>query len=510
MVYSDDDLQRIAEMQEGSLEDISFAVLLNALSRSARSVVLEINRNQLTKEIVFESGSPVECRSNLVHETLSRFMVSAGKIDEAIANACFAESCTSGKRFGDILIERGIINAEGLFKLLQQNLAKKLLDGFSWRDGSFRMIEHVGSSDSNLKVNVAQLIIIGVTRFATQAQVDGSIGPLIGKSLTMHPEPFFSLDDIKLSAAQKPLVEVLSKRNLRVDELAGETGIPYQDLTRLLYAMTLIGNVIREDQMPAGIASQATLSEPTIKPEIRVADPPSSNDESRNDLMGLVLNHRRMDAFELLGIEENSALDFVEKRFLEFAEKYRPSRFENDLRDRAQVVFLAGARAYGKLIDPARRRTLAESRSTVNEPKSRGGSGDQFRIETNLLDPAKQFEMGIKLMAKGDFRAALTQLEFAADLDSQNAVYRAEVAFCRFKIDPEHQGRSGLVDLQQALRIDPRCGIAMYYAGEILRFQGRFAEAEDVLQKAIKPMTPDRRPIDALREIKAERKTRRK
>ena len=45
-----------------------------------------------------------------------------------------------------------------------------------------------------------------------------------------------------------------------------------------------------------------------------------------------------------------------------------------------------------------------------------------------------------------------------------------------------------------------------FYAGQILRFQGRLDEAEDVLQKAIKPMTPDRRPIDALRDLRAERK----
>jgi len=226
--------------------------------------------------------------------------------------------------------------------------------------------------------------------------------------------------------------------------------------------------------------------------------------------MQLVLNHRRMDAFELLGVEENSTLPDIEARFMGFAEKFLPSHFETELEDRARCVFLAGVRAYTRLIDPARRRAVAESRSAAEVPKTRGGSGDQFRIETNLLDPAMQYKKGAELMAAGDFRGALTQLEYAADLDSQNAMYRAEVAFCRFKIDPEGYGRAGLVDLQQALRIDSRCGIAMYYAGEILRSQGRFSEAEDVFQKAIKPMAPDRRPIDALREIKTDGKTRRK
>ena len=45
--------------------------------------------------------------------------------------------------------------------------------------------------------------------------------------------------------------------------------------------------------------------------------------------------------------------------------------------------------------------------------------------------------------------------------------------------------------------------LALYYAGTIFGESGDFQEAEPFLQKAIKLMQPDRRPIDALRKFKA-------
>ena len=81
------------------------------------------------------------------------------------------------------------------------------------------------------------------------------MGPLNGKELMLHPKPFFTLDDIKLSAKHQPLVEALSQRPMRVDELAAATNIVYQDLTRLLYALTMIRVVVRAEEAPVPVAA---------------------------------------------------------------------------------------------------------------------------------------------------------------------------------------------------------------------------------------------------------------
>ena len=144
-----------------------------------------------------------------------------------------------------------------------------------------------------------------------------------------------------------------------------------------------------------------------------------------------------------------------------------------------------------------RRRTLREERA--KKPAA------SFAIKTDLLDAEAQYKKGKALMEAGKDREALMLLEFAADCDPQNSLYAAELAWCRFQLTSAHAGRA-LKELRETLRRDPNCGIAAYYAGEIERQAGDPDEAEAHLRRAIKLMSPDRRPIDALKALSSERK----
>ena len=504
------ELDSVAKLQEGDLGETPFAVLLYALARARRTVAIQIRRGPLHKEIFLDDGVPVDCRSNLVHETLSRFMVSTGRLDEATAADAFRESVARSVRFGDVLIEKELVTAEELLKILQQNLAHKLLDGFSWRDGSFRLTASPPDLDSPLKVNIVQLVLIGVSRFATQEQIDGSIAPLIGTQLAINPKPVFSVDEIKLPAGHKPLVEALQAKPMRIDELATATGIAYQDLTRSLYALALIELVVPADQVPKP-APAASESKPQRATTTAVGSPtrppaPEVPEKVRAELMELVLNHRRRDPFDLLGVDPARTTTTAHLCFLAFAEKFAPWRYDESLVEKARDVFLAGARAYAHLCDPDRRSALIKGRKKTTTSAPKATVTNQFKVETDLLDAETQFQEGLQFAKSGNLTRALNQLEFAADLDPQNAIYRSELAFCRFRLDPDTNAMTAAEELSEAIRLDPQCGLALYYTGEILRQVGRLDEAEVFLKRALKPMAPDRRPVDALRSLSQERK----
>lgn len=501
MNLSASDLDAIARTPQGNLSDVSFAHILFALARAERSVMLSITRKPQVKEITIERGVPVHCRSNLAHETLSRFMQSTGDLDETVANDCFSEACSRGVRFGDVLLDRGLINAEDLRKVLQKNLAKKLLDGFSWLQGRYRLSEFPREVDSTLKVNVSQLIILGVTRFATQSQVDASIAPLIGQPLALDPSPFLKLDEFRMAPRQRAIIEALESAPLRIDELASATGIDHEDLNRILFALTLIGAVAP--------AARPTKSEARTRPvpPARPATTPSrqtpvikTGDERRHrtELMEMVLNFRRKDAFELLEVDPDGFGREAQERYLAFAEKFAPWTYPEDLAADARRVFIAGAKAFGELSDPDRRQALANRRQGR---ETRQGSVDTFRIETDLLDPEVQFRKGRALMAEGNYRDAIEQLTYASDLDPQNGRYRAELAYCTYLFNPQSGGPIAIAELKKALRIDPGAGLAHFYQGEILAEMGMHDEAQEALRRAIRPMSPDRRPIEALKRL---------
>ena len=140
MIPTPQQLEDIANRREGNLQEIPFSPLLCALAVQKKTTVLEIHRRQVWKKIVLEEGVPVDCRSNLVHETLGRYMVLEGKLSEDDFTAGLGQSASRGIPLGEVLLERGLVNAVELFKILQQNLAKKLLDMFTWREREFRTV----------------------------------------------------------------------------------------------------------------------------------------------------------------------------------------------------------------------------------------------------------------------------------------------------------------------------------------------------------------------------------
>jgi hypothetical protein len=506
-------LEEIARLREGSLPAAPFAPLLLAHALAQHTLVLEVRRRQVWKRILLEDGVPVDCRSNLAHETLSRYMVLEGKLSEDDFTACLSRSAARGVPFGEILLENGLVTAVELYKLLQQNLAKKLLDLFTWSEGEFRWLDEAPRAESSLKVKVPQLILTGVTKLAPQEEVDMAVAPWVGKKLVLHPAPPFPLEELRLTSRQSQIAAALRPPGRRMGELAELTRLPVDEITRVLYALSILGVVAPADSVPQDAAGAAVPrpaapppSPPTPAPAPAMAAvDPAATERRRNEVMQAYLAYRRQDAFDLLGAPEDGAPALFEERFLDFARRFAPWTVDPpELAEKARDLFLAGARAYAELSDREQRDTLLFRRRTLREERAKKPAAS-FAIKTDLLDAEAQYKKGKALMDAGKVREALMLLEFAADCDPQNSLYAAELAYCRFLNTTAHGDRA-LKELQETLRRDPNCGLAAFYAGEIHRQTGDLGQAEAHLRRAVKLMSPDRRPIEALKALSSERK----
>ena len=520
MIPTPERLEEIARLKEGNLPEVPFAPLLLAHALKQHTMVLEVRRRQVWKRILLENGVPVDCRSNLAHETLGRYLVLEGKLSEDDFTSCLSRSAARGVPFGEILLEHGLVSATDLFRILQQNLAKKLLDLFTWNEGEFRWLDEPATSESSLKVKVPQLILTGVARFAPQEEVDMSVAPLVGKKLVLHPSPPFPLEDLRLNKHQGQLAEAL-RPGRRMGELAEATGLPVDEITRLLYALCILGVVVTSDALPKDfLSSTGSFRAVTAPPPVQAPPAPSMAtvavrtapdlspqeiEQRRNDVMQAYLSYRRQDSFDLLGVPEDGTQPIFDAKFLGFSRRFAPWDLDApDLAEKARDLFLAGARAYAELSDREQRNTLLFRRKTLREERAKKPAAS-FAIKTDLLDAEAQYKRGKALLDGGKVREALMLLEFAADCDPQNSLYAAELAYCRFLNTTAHADRA-IKELQETLRRDPNCGLAAFYAGEIHRQVGSVDEAEAYLRRAIKLMSPDRRPIDALKALSTERR----
>jgi len=524
-----------------AFEEHPFALVLAAHHATGSSGMLAARRGRIEKRVLLDRGVPVDCRSNLVHETLSRYLVTAGKLSDSNSNAALARASARGRLLGEMLVEEGALQAAELQRLLHQNLARKLFDLFTWQDGEARFEPGEHRSETAQRLKVPRLLLTGVERFAPQPVVDRQVASFAAELLGRVPESESLLADVRPSEPERRLLDALATP-ARIEELMRRLEAPASDLARWIWGFALVGLVgparsappQRRREEPATPAEPPVAAFQIIAPSpppaapvpapaapaaaeaVAVAVPSSSpaiaiplraeTERLRERVLRRFAEHDGADPFELLGVGDEATLDEIRESFVAFAREFGPWRFEQsglrDIAEPARELFFAGAIAFGRLANPHERESLRVARRDRRDAAVRASRASYFKIETDLLDAEAQFAKGVALEAAGKWDLALQQFEFAVDCDAQNGAYRAEAARARFRLAPSQMASKALEELREAQRVDPTAATAFLYAGEICLELRRFAEAEIHLRKAAHLLGPgDRRALDALADL---------
>ena len=495
----------VLRQREGTFSEVPLPLLLHALDAEARTCTLELRVRQREKRITFEEGAPVACVSNLLHETLGKFLVEKGKLSEADYQKALSESIQTGQELGALLVQKGLISPFDLYKQLQANLGLSLLDCFRWTDARYKLIADVEPPSTSVRTNTAQLILTGVanvmpfdavaTHFTFTddrrfAQVPGAQGP-------------------KLSAKDSRLLQALRTRPTFA-ELLERTGYDTETAMRRLYALCIVGvadfaDAVDERAASAPAPVAAVVAEPEPAKAVPTGIPFSDDDEAaRNALMSAFMSHRSQDPFALLGVPEDVQALALRKAFLAMADRFNPLRFNTpDLKEKAEVLLAAYARAFGVLLEPDLAALWRKRRAAARE-KERGATGrpsteEQFRIKTELLDGRTQFDQGKKRLEARNFAGAFEYFEYACDIEPR-PLHLAYRAWARYLMKPESHGKLVLQELADVLRQEPALEEGWFFYGEVSRGEGQWAQAEDAYRKAFKLNPKNRRYVDLIQE----------
>ncbi|RKG86538.1 DUF4388 domain-containing protein [Corallococcus terminator] len=510
---------QVLRQREGTLADTPFPLLLHALMVEERTCTLELKVRQREKRITFEDGAPVACHSNLLHETLGKYLVEKGRLAEGDYQKALAESVSSGLQMGALLVQKALISPFDLYKQLQANLAHKLLDCFRWTDARYRLISDVETPDATVRANSAQLILTGVS---TQLPFDA-----VATHFTFTDDRRFGQmpgveSAPKLSSKDARLFQALRQRPT-FNELLERTGFDMESVLRRLYALCLLGVagfVEDVEQRAAEVAAKAPPAPLVPEPAPVVAAPPapgttptgtlfSDDDEgARNALLGAFLSHRSQDPFALLDVPEDVQPVALRKAFLAAADRFAPLRFQTpELKEKAEGLLAAYARAYGALSEPEQN-ALWKKRRQAQREKARGTgrptAAEQFRIRTDLLDATTQFDEAKRRLEARNFAGAFEYFEYACDIDPR-PLYQAHRAWARYLMKPEAHGRLVLQELQELVRQEPGLEEGWAFLGDVARGEGQWALAEDALRKAFKLNPQQRRYVALIQDIARKR-----
>jgi hypothetical protein len=513
---------QVLRQREGALAETPFPLLLHALAVEERTCTLELKVRQREKRITFEDGAPVACVSNLLHETLGKFLVEKGKLSETDYQKALAESVQTDVPMSALLVQRGLISPFDLYKQMQANMAMSLLDCFRWTDARFRLIADIETPDTSVRMNTAQLILTGVANVMPFDEVATHFTFTDDRRFAQVPV----VEGPKLSSKDARLFQALRFRPT-FPELMARSGLDTDSTLRRLYAFCLLGladfteEVDQRPQPAATAAAPAPMLAPALTPPpgmgVETVDlaalaqatgpsgmPFSDDDDAvKNALLSAFMSHRGQDPFDLLGVPEDVQPVALRKAFLALADKFSPLRFQTgDLKEKAEALLVGYARAYGALSEVEQAALWRKRRAAAREKKvgtGRPSTAEQFRIRTDLLDARTQYDEAMKRLKAENYAGAFEYLEYACDIDPK-PIYRAQRAWARYLMKPEAHGKLALQELQEVTRQEPGCEEAWFFTGEVSRGEAQWAQAEDAYRKAFKLNPKNRQYVDLIQE----------
>ena len=515
---------QVLKQRDGALAETPFPLLLHALAVEERTCTLELKVRQREKRITFEDGAPVGCVSNLLHETLGKFLVEKGKLSEVDYQKALAESVQTDVPIGGLLVQKGLISPFDLYKQMQANMAMSLLDCFRWTDARFRLIADIDPPDTSVRMNTAQLILTGVANVMPFDEVATHFTFTDDRRFAQVP----GVEGPKLSSKDARLFQALRFRPT-FPELMERSGLDTDSTLRRLYAFCLLGladfveevDARPQPTRPVPVQAPSPTLGPALTPPpgmgVATVDlatalaqaeprgvPFSDEDEAvKNALLSAFMSHRGQDPFDLLAVPEDVQPVALRKAFLGLADKYSPLRFQTaDLKEKAEALLAAYARAYGALSEVEQAALWRKRRAAAREKKQGTGrptTAEQFRIRTDLLDARTQYDEAQKRLKAQNYAGAFEYFEYACDIDPK-PIYKAYRAWARYLMKPESHGKLVLQELADVTKQEPGCEEAWFFTGEVSRGEGQWTQAEDAYRKAFKLNPKNRQYVDLIQE----------
>jgi hypothetical protein len=139
---------------KGSLRRNPFPKLVRNIARAESTGSLYLLSGQTKKVVFFESGQPVFVRSNVLAECLGQILAQEGLITQEQCDQTLEEIRATGRKQGELLIDKGILSEGNLRYGLETQLRQKFFEIFSWEEGRYQYKAGGDGEDHGLRLEM--------------------------------------------------------------------------------------------------------------------------------------------------------------------------------------------------------------------------------------------------------------------------------------------------------------------------------------------------------------------
>lgn len=123
----------------GNLEDLGLGEILQIVSLSRKSGVLELNSRDRSGKIIFQSGQVIRATATTFPENLGDLLLRGGMVDLGTLKQALVvqQEKGDGRRIGDILADEFGINRDSIDKVVREQIERIVYSFFGWTEGAF-------------------------------------------------------------------------------------------------------------------------------------------------------------------------------------------------------------------------------------------------------------------------------------------------------------------------------------------------------------------------------------
>jgi CheY-like chemotaxis protein/tetratricopeptide (TPR) repeat protein len=507
----------------GSLREVPFPALLHHLHGLRATGVVHLESGKKKKKVQIEDGRPTSVKSNLVNETLGHLLAASGRISLDVMHESLLRVKRGEGLQGQILVAMHMLDEEDLALALRTQAEEKLLEIFSWTDGSFRFdrgVRLTGGNTLSLQASPANLIARGVLTRVPPDVIDGFFADHGEARVAPSRQPFWRFQDVDLDEGARALLARIDGDHSLMDLL------PLDERSRrLLYVLSAIEMIEFVAGKPASRPrAQRVEARPAAKPAAapaasspraaaaplvrEVAPPPraaaddaslsAEEEKLRAELLEVAARLRGRDHFAVLGVAKTATDDQIREAYFALAKRTHPDRFSgasDAVRRVAEEVFSVISQAYETLGHRDRRNEYLRAQRDKERDKADVAEGER------ALKAELAFQKGIAMLRKKGHAEAVELFKEAVGIYAEEGEYHAYLGWALWLSDPQGAGRVELArkHLLRGAKLAPSSDKPYLFLGRLYKAEGRDGTAEKMFQKVIE-LDPD--CVDAIRELR--------
>ena len=433
------------------LSKLPFAVLLANARMLGSTGILELRGE---KRVFISRGNPVHIESDLAQETSELYLLRTGIVDASEMEPARELARSRGGKIGEALLGLGLLEANELFEHTRNRARDSLISCFDWEYGAacWEPRERFGPDVLPIPLDTVKVFFDGILRFYDRRRLDRELPVDDGSRVYPVESPRIAVSAASVGTIEARILKLAAgKPSLASAALA--LGVMPDDLRRRLYALYCLGLVGFEVDSPMFETTPVPRPPPSVSTHVPRAGtgsggtgpwpvigtapgspPPPPRESPPSPARGSQLPPAPSRGSQLPPApSRGSQLPPAPSRESQPPQRPAPA-----------------ARVLTPPVRPAVRAAPAPANPTAARgPKTIAKSGKPTKPVYAYLEDAEIAR------ASKDFEGSLLALEYALEMEPQNASLWGEKAFTLMLLDPRLHGKEAHNLAREARREDP-------------------------------------------------------